>query len=298
MQTDWTDFANVRLGTCSLFRGSVSMGSSVSYLRDELFGTINEETPKYEEVEKTDEFEIRQYGPAIVAETTFKGRRDQGKARGDAFWVLASYIGAVSAPKNVKPPAPATPEGAQGAEAIAMTAPVIMQQGEPIAMTAPVVMQSTGAEPIAMTAPVIMSQKPESTPPDASKGPEPDLSEAGLMNRAMKSYFDWSGGSGTAEDAPTMSMQFILPSKYTMETVPKPLDPRVVVREVPGKRVGAVVFSGSLTEDQLKEKANKLKEALEAAGHKTTGQYMYAGYNSPMTLPSYRRNEVWFELDV
>jgi len=42
-----------------------------------IFGAIKEEMPKYEEVEKTSDFEIRQYGPVIVAETTFQGPRSQ-----------------------------------------------------------------------------------------------------------------------------------------------------------------------------------------------------------------------------
>jgi len=34
------------------------------------------------------------------------------------------------------------------------------------------------------------------------------------------------------ESAPTNVMQFVLPSKYTLETVPQPTDPRVTVKQV------------------------------------------------------------------
>lgn len=40
-----------------------------------IFGVIKEEQPKYESIEKKDGYEIRQYEPVIVAETTFQGKR-------------------------------------------------------------------------------------------------------------------------------------------------------------------------------------------------------------------------------
>jgi len=97
---------------------------------------------------------------------------------------------------------------------------------------------------------------------------------------------------------PMNSMQFVLPSKYTMETVPKPTDPRVTVKEVPGKKVGVHMFNGSWSDDQVKAKAAVLKEKLEAAGHTTVGNYSSAFYNAPFTIPYFRRNEVWYELQA
>lgn len=97
-----------------------------------IFGKISVETPKYEVIKSTTEYEIRKYAPSVVAEVTydpsqFKGNKDGG------FMVLANYIGAVGNPQNSKP------------EKIAMTAPVITKdsvgdgESEKIAMTAPVI---------------------------------------------------------------------------------------------------------------------------------------------------------------
>ncbi|XVF76752.1 hypothetical protein PTKIN_Ptkin13bG0292000 [Pterospermum kingtungense] len=95
-----------------------------------IFGKITVETPKYEAVQSSADYEIRQYSPSVVAEVTyepseFKGNKDGG------FSVLANYIGALGNPQNSKP------------EKIAMTAPVITKspasESEKIAMTAPVV---------------------------------------------------------------------------------------------------------------------------------------------------------------
>jgi hypothetical protein len=99
-----------------------------------VFGKIGVETPKYEVIKTTEEYEKRKYAPSVAAEVTydpsqFKGNKDGG------FMVLANYIGALGNPQNTKP------------EKIAMTAPVITKDaGEKIAMTAPVVTKSGGSE--------------------------------------------------------------------------------------------------------------------------------------------------------
>lgn len=92
-----------------------------------VFGKIGVETPKYEVIKTTQDYEIRKYAPSVAAEVTydpsqFKGNKDGG------FMILANYIGALGNPQNTKP------------EKIAMTAPVITKDSaEKIAMTAPVV---------------------------------------------------------------------------------------------------------------------------------------------------------------
>lgn len=98
-----------------------------------VFGKISVETPIFEVIQSTDDYEIRKYSPSVIAEVTydpsqFKGDRDGG------FMVLANYIGALGNPQNRKP------------EKIAMTAPVITKSAEKIAMTAPVVTKSGGGE--------------------------------------------------------------------------------------------------------------------------------------------------------
>ncbi|MED6211442.1 hypothetical protein PIB30_073703 [Stylosanthes scabra] len=111
----------------TLFRSVSAMGL--------IFGKIAVETPKYEVVKSTQDYEIRRYAPSVVAQVTydpslpqFKGNKDGG------FMVLANYIGALGNPQNTKP------------EKIAMTAPVITKgtTGEKIAMTAPVVTKDSG----------------------------------------------------------------------------------------------------------------------------------------------------------
>ncbi|KAL8197777.1 hypothetical protein R6Q57_024218 [Mikania cordata] len=95
-----------------------------------VFGKITVATPKFEVLQSTADYEIRQYSPSVAAEVTYdpaqlKGNKDGG------FSILANYIGALGNPRNTT------------AEKIAMTAPVITK-AEKIDMTAPVVTKEKG----------------------------------------------------------------------------------------------------------------------------------------------------------
>ncbi|CAL0306313.1 unnamed protein product [Lupinus luteus] len=99
-----------------------------------VLGKISVETPKYEVIKSTNEYEIRKYPPSVLAEVTYEPSEFNGNKDG-GFRVLANYIGALGNPQNTKP------------EKIAMTAPVITKDtGEKIAMTAPVVTKADSEE--------------------------------------------------------------------------------------------------------------------------------------------------------
>ena len=78
------------------------------------------EAPSYHVIERCGSVEVREYGPALLAEVEVMGERE--KAINAGFRALADYIFGNNQPRK----------------AIAMTAPVAQQKGETIAMTAPV----------------------------------------------------------------------------------------------------------------------------------------------------------------
>jgi len=41
------------------------------------------------------------------------------------------------------------------------------------------------------------------------------------------------------------SVSFVMPSKYSLETLPEPLDPTVIVKEIPAFKAAAVRYSGT-----------------------------------------------------
>lgn len=93
-------------------------------------------------------------------------------------------------------------------------------------------------------------------------------------------------------------MAFSMPSKYTMESLPKPLDPKVTLVEVPAKKFAVIRFSGSYDDlKQRREKADDLINWLSSqSNYQKVSEPVFAGYDPPFTLPFLRRNEVLIEV--
>jgi hypothetical protein len=91
-------------------------------------------------------------------------------------------------------------------------------------------------------------------------------------------------------------MHFVMPSQYTMATLPKPKDERVKLREVPAHRMAVVKFSGLSGEGKVKEKTEELLAWMKAEGLEAGGTPQLARYDPPWVLPFLRRNEVMVPL--
>lgn len=165
------------------------------------------EEPEFIVDAKTDQYEIRKYGPILLAETKVKA--DFEDAGNQAFRILAAYIFGANKSK-IK---------------IAMTAPVSQQKGT-----------------------------------------------SGFL------------------------VQFTMPKKYTLDTLPTPDDPRVVLWQQPSRKVAVYTYSGSWSESRYQKMLGNFRGVLEKDGVKTVGDPVLARYNSPFQLWFLRRNEIWLEL--
>jgi hypothetical protein len=139
------------------------------------------------------------------------------------------------------------------------------QRRESISMTAPVLQAPREAEGerIAMTAPVMQAP-------------------AGIA----------------AEGAQRWTVAFMLPSTYTLDTLPRPLDGRVQFRTAPGEHRAAVRFSGFSTASNLGEHREQLLAFVRERGWQMLGEPVVAFYDDPFTLPWNRRNEWWVAVEV
>ncbi|MFN7221592.1 MAG: SOUL family heme-binding protein [Burkholderiales bacterium] len=181
---------------------------------------------------------------------------DRGQAARDGFRILARYIFG----------------GNRGQQSIAMTSPVIQvdrsssKSGEQIAMTSPVTQVERSAAPrgeqVAMTSPV--TQVPSAA------------SDAAGEQR-------WT-------------FAFIMPSKYTLETLPKPETDRIRFRMAPPEKRVAIRFSGFSTQSNLDKHRAELEAFIASRQLKTVGVPVMAFYDDPFTLPWNRRNEWWVAL--
>lgn len=125
-----------------------------------------------------------------------------------------------------------------------------------IAMTAPVTARASEGRKIDMTAPV--------------------TAEAGADGR-------WT-------------VAFIMPSDWTMETLPEPADPNVALREVEPRRIAVIAFNGGRNERRFAAREAELMAFLEERGLTPAGEPTYAYYSPPWIPPPLRRNEIWVEL--
>jgi hypothetical protein len=126
---------------------------------------------------------------------------------------------------------------------------------------------NTRRENIAMTAPVV--QSPPSSEKIAMTAPVSQTAAAGA----------WI-------------VRFTMPSGYTLDTLPKPDDPRVQLSLAPVTRVAVVRFSGWVSDQDFKRKRAELEQWMTRRRLKAIGPASLAQYNPPWTLGPLRRNEV------
>jgi hypothetical protein len=87
-------------------------------------------------------------------------------------------------------------------------------------------------------------------------------------------------------------VRFIMPSGYTLETLPTPNNPDVKLVRVPAERVAAIRFSGLAKDDSISRHRKLLLERIARQGLTIHGEPTLAFYNPPWTLPFLRRNEI------
>ncbi|CCQ14576.1 SOUL heme-binding protein [Rhodococcus sp. AW25M09] len=87
-------------------------------------------------------------------------------------------------------------------------------------------------------------------------------------------------------------VRFFMPSKWTMDTLPKPDDDRVTLTAVPAETVAVLRFSGGRGRDNVEPKMAALTEALRSHDIEMLGEPMTWFYDPPWTVAPLRRNEV------
>ena len=131
------------------------------------------------------------------------------------------------------------------------------EQAAKIAMTAPVTVEPQSSK-IAMTAPVTI---------------EPQ--------------------SGSAQQ---WRVHFVMPSQYTLATIPKPKNSAVTLHELPSKYFVVHRYSGFNTEARVQEKTNEALAWAKQQSLKVVGTPQLSRYDPPWTLPMFRRNEIMVEV--
>ncbi|MBY0110867.1 heme-binding protein [Patescibacteria group bacterium] len=136
-----------------------------------------------------------------------------------------------------------------------------------IAMTAPVI--EGASEKMAMTAPVMVK----------------DNQVLAMTAPVITS----SKGAGR-------TVSFVMPFEYTLETLPKPNNPRIEIVPQEARKVAVLRFSWFRDSERIAKKKQELLSLLEKDSVVIVGEPEYAGYNAPLTAPWLNRNEILVEI--
>ena len=133
-----------------------------------------------------------------------------------------------------------------------------------IAMTAPVTL-----EPVARSAKIAMTA--------------PVTAEPVAVDASMATASQWR-------------IQFVMPGQYSMQTLPKPVNPAVSLRELPARNFAVLAYSGLNTASKVQQKTDELAAWMRSRQLQPVGTPQLARYDPPWTLPMWRRNEIQVEV--
>jgi hypothetical protein len=133
--------------------------------------------------------------------------------------------------------------------------------------------QNQVSEKIAMTSPVVVEGQAPKSAKIAMTSPVTIESSAG----------QWT-------------ISFVMPAEYTMESLPKPLNPKVQLRQIPAVKRAVIGFTGFYNENKVAERTLELEEWMKTKNLQAASAPKFARYNPPWTLPFMRRNEVMIDV--
>jgi hypothetical protein len=145
-----------------------------------------------------------------------------------------------------------------------------------------------------------------------------DFEDAG--SKAFKKLFKYISGDNTTQDKIAMTspvtqekrsekiamtspvgqrpttegwaVSFMMPASYTMDTIPSPTDPQVVIREIPAYRAAVIQYSGRWTEKNFQEHLALLQDWIVKSEIRAAGEPVWARYDPPFKPWFMRRNEI------
>lgn len=94
------------------------------------------------------------------------------------------------------------------------------------------------------------------------------------------------------------AVSFMMPVAYTMETLPRPDDAGIVLREVPARRIAAIRYSGLWSEKRYLEHKRLLEGWIRKNRWKAGGEASWARYDPPFKPWFMRRNEILIPVET
>ncbi len=115
---------------------------------------------------------------------------------------------------------------------------------------------------------------------------------APVAQGAGSEKIDMTSPVGQQEADGRWAVSFMMPASYSLETLPEPQDPKVVLRQVPARHIAAVRYSGFWSEDGYTLNKDKLEAWIEKNRFSVIGGPIWARYDPPFMPWFMRRNEI------
>jgi hypothetical protein len=103
---------------------------------------------------------------------------------------------------------------------------------------------------------------------------------------------DMTSPVGQKEEDGRWAVSFMMPATFTLETLPEPNDPTVILRQVPARLIAAVRYSGFWTEAGYLQNKASLEGWIKQKHYRIVGEPIWARYNPPFMPWFLRRNEI------
>ena len=121
---------------------------------------------------------------------------------------------------------------------------------------------------------------------------------APVSQEPMREKIEMTAPVGQQRVKESWVVSFMMPGSYTLETLPEPEDPKVMLRQVSARRIAALRYSGFWSEKgYLKHKA-ELESRIHKMGLTRVGDAIWARYNSPFMPWFLRRNEILIPINA
>jgi hypothetical protein len=93
------------------------------------------------------------------------------------------------------------------------------------------------------------------------------------------------------------SVAFVMPRKYTLESLPVPNSDKVTFAEIAERKVAVLSYGFYTSEARIEAKKLELLKLLQADGISAKGEVTSARYNPPFSMPLFLRNEVLVDIE-
>ncbi len=115
---------------------------------------------------------------------------------------------------------------------------------------------------------------------------------APVSQQAAGQKIDMTAPVGQQAVKDKWAVSFMMPASYTLETLPVPDDKKIILRQVPARRVAAVRYSGFWSEKNYLENKSQLETWINKNKLSIVGDAVWARYDAPFTPWFLRRNEI------